>query len=143
MERQDISRVLLPPAIAPKPQPAGGGSYLSRAIVADRLKRYTIAERVKDQPLPLDLAPNRGLPSRHLSMSLVRSYRTFAPLPNRDRMGAIALGGIFLWHYPHDCSHWALPSKFGPSGARTFLRPCRRWGDSPATASPTFPSPSV
>lgn len=28
-----------------------------------------------------DLAPNRGLPSQHLSMLLVRSYRTFAPLP--------------------------------------------------------------
>jgi hypothetical protein len=81
MERQDISRVLLPPAIAAKPQPLGGGSYLSGAIVADRLKRYTKTEQEKDQPLPLDLAPNRGLPSRHLSMSLVRSYRTFAPLP--------------------------------------------------------------
>jgi hypothetical protein len=30
--------------------------------------------------------------------------------------------GIFLWHYPHDRSHWELPSKFGLSGARTFLR---------------------
>jgi hypothetical protein len=30
-------------------------------------------------------------------------------------------GGIFLWHYPHDRSHWALPSKFGLWGARTFL----------------------
>ncbi len=28
------------------------------------------------------LAPDRGLPSRHLSMPLVRSYRTFAPLPD-------------------------------------------------------------
>ena len=27
------------------------------------------------------LAPGRGLPSRHLSMPLVRSYRTLAPLP--------------------------------------------------------------
>tara|TARA_B100001758_G_scaffold4059_1_gene3214 strand:- start:5933 stop:6193 length:261 start_codon:yes stop_codon:yes gene_type:complete len=27
------------------------------------------------------LAPGRGLPSQHLSMLLVRSYRTFAPLP--------------------------------------------------------------
>jgi hypothetical protein len=31
-------------------------------------------------------------------------------------------GGIFLWHYPHDRSHWALPSKSGLSGARTFLK---------------------
>ncbi len=29
---------------------------------------------------------------------------------------------MFLWHYPHDRSHWALPSKSGLSGARTFLR---------------------
>jgi hypothetical protein len=28
------------------------------------------------------LASNRGLPSQHLSMLLVRSYRTFAPLPD-------------------------------------------------------------
>jgi len=31
--------------------------------------------------LSLGLAPSRGLPSRHLSMPLVRSYRTLAPLP--------------------------------------------------------------
>ena len=30
-------------------------------------------------------------------------------------------GGMFLWHYPHAHAHWALPSKFGLSGARTFL----------------------
>ena len=30
---------------------------------------------------PCDLAPNRGLPSQYLSILLVRSYRTFAPLP--------------------------------------------------------------
>jgi len=30
-----------------------------------------------------DLAPNRGLPSQGLSTLLVRSYRTFAPLPTR------------------------------------------------------------
>ncbi len=38
-------------------------------------------EQEKNQPLFLDLAPSRGLPSQHLSMLLVRSYRTFAPLP--------------------------------------------------------------
>ena len=55
-------------------------------------------------------------------MLLVRSYRTFAPLPV---LGAdaplIAIGGVFLWHYPHGCPHWALPSKPGHRGARTFL----------------------
>ena len=77
-------------------------------------------------------------------MLLVRSYHTFAPLPKELRMlnvelrmlelfliftfairnssFSISLGGIFLWHYPHDRSHWALPSKFGLWGARTFLR---------------------
>ena len=63
----------------------------------------------------LGLAPNRGLPSHNLSVVLVRSYRTFAPLPLKK-------GGIFLWHYPRDRSHWALSSKFGLSGARTFLK---------------------
>ncbi len=33
-----------------------------------------------------------------------------------------SIGGMFLWHYPHGRPHWALPSKFGLSGARTFLR---------------------
>jgi len=57
-------------------------------------KRPTIAS--------LDLASNWGLPSQHLSMLLVRSYRTFAPLPKS--------GGMFLWHFPHGHPHWALPS---------------------------------
>jgi hypothetical protein len=40
-------------------------------------------ELVKDQPLFRSLASNRGLPSQHFSMLLVRSYRTFAPLPEQ------------------------------------------------------------
>ncbi|WP_196515473.1 hypothetical protein, partial [Nostoc sp. WHI] len=36
---------------------------------------------------------------------------------------SLILGGIFLWHYPHDRSHWTLSSKFGLSGVRTFLKP--------------------
>ena len=51
-------------------------------------------------------------------MLLVRSYRTFAPLPV---CLSDIIGGMFLWHYPHGHPHWALPSKFGLSGARTFL----------------------
>ncbi|GBF52940.1 hypothetical protein N0824_00789 [Microcystis sp. 0824] len=31
--------------------------------------------------MSLHLAPHRGLPSQYLSILLVRSYRTFAPLP--------------------------------------------------------------
>ena len=37
------------------------------------------------------------------------------------------IGGMFLWHYPHDRSYWALPSKFGLSGARTFLKLATIW----------------
>jgi len=33
----------------------------------------------------------------------------------------MTVGGMFLWHYPHDRSHWSLTSKFGLSEARTFL----------------------
>ena len=32
-----------------------------------------------------------------------------------------AIGGMFLWHYPHGHPHWALPSNFDHLGARTFL----------------------
>ena len=66
-----------------------------------------------------DLAPNRGLPSQHLSMLLVRSYRTFAPLPVYFVKDT---GGIFLWHYPRSHLHWELPSKSGLWGVRTFLK---------------------
>ena len=53
-------------------------------------------------------------------MLLVRSYRTFAPLPVHETK-LQAIGGVFLWHYPHGHPHWALPSKFDHLGARTFL----------------------
>ena len=33
-------------------------------------------------------------------------------------------GGIFLWHYPHDRSHWALSSSLIFVEARTFLKTC-------------------
>jgi len=65
----------------------------------------------------LSLAPSRGLPSQYLSILLVRSYRTFAPLPYLK-----VLGGMFLWHYPHGFPHWELPSKPCHLGARTFLK---------------------
>ena len=38
--------------------------------------------RKKTNLHPFDLAPYWGLPSQYLSILLVRSYRTFAPLPN-------------------------------------------------------------
>ncbi len=66
-------------------------------------------------------------------MLLVRSYRTFAPLPEESII-MHSSGGIFLWHFPHDRSHWALPSKFGLSEARTFLELLTQF----ATVSPTL-----
>jgi len=47
---------------------ASGGTYSTETG-----KRPTIVS--------FDLASDWGLPSQHLSMLLVRSYRTFAPLP--------------------------------------------------------------
>ena len=47
-----------------------------------------------------------------------------------------AIGGVFLWHCPHGHPHWALPSKLGHQGARTFLS--RYSKRSAATTSPTF-----
>ncbi|APB33452.1 hypothetical protein GlitD10_1132 [Gloeomargarita lithophora Alchichica-D10] len=49
--------------------------------VARHLKRFLGTGRAKDQPLSLHLALNRGLPSQYLSILLVRSYHTLAPLP--------------------------------------------------------------
>ena len=58
-------------------------------------------------------------------MLLVRSYRTFAPLPVPGVEPHEAIGGVFLWHSPHGRPHWALPSKSGHRGARTFLNQAR------------------
>jgi hypothetical protein len=113
VEESDISRVLF---YRGEPRQ---GSYLSGMAVTDHLMRYRqwpkplARDWKKTNHTPANLAPNRGLPSQHLSVLLVRSYRTFAPLPRKR-------GGIFLWHYPHDRSHWALPSKFWPLGCPDF-----------------------
>jgi hypothetical protein len=81
MEESDISRVLFYGGKPPQ------GSYLSGMAVADHLMQYLQRPKPlardwkKPNHTPTNLAPNRGLPSQHLSMLLVRSYRTFAPLP--------------------------------------------------------------
>jgi hypothetical protein len=99
----------------------------------------TIWNGKKTNPCSDDLAPNRGLPSQFLTKLLVRSYRTLTQERRKKKeerreelflilhsslfiLLSFFLGGIFLWHYPHDRSHWALPSKSGFWGARTFLR---------------------
>ena len=56
------------------------GNHLSGTNVTDSLKRLSLGTRSMASRVPR-LAPGRGLPSQHLSMLLVRSYRTFAPLP--------------------------------------------------------------
>ncbi len=75
-------------------------------------------------------------------MLLVRSYRTFAPLPVPRR----AIGGVFLWHSPHGRPHWALPSKPGHWGARTFLNraspTARRLGNPDRDHLACFQAPS-
>jgi len=70
-----------------------------------------------------------GTPSPHLALlrvgfakppgsprTLVRSYRTVSPLPNRSP------AVCFLWHFPADHSDWLLASTL-PCGAPTFLDP--------------------
>ena len=53
--------------------------------------------------------------------------------------GEPAIGGVFLWHSPHGHPHWALPSKPGHRGARTFLNRIAALGWTPiAITSPAF-----
>jgi hypothetical protein len=54
-----------------------------------------------------------------VEMLLYSFLRIRSPIP--APRSPLLNGGIFLWHYPHDRSHWELPSKFGLSEARTFL----------------------
>ena len=98
--------------------PLEGGGHLSGIAVADDLERRTKAERGRwptvvprpcsqpgfTEPAPLDAA---GALLPHLC--------TLACA------GEPAIGGVFLWHSPHGHPHWALPSKPGHWGARTFL----------------------
>ena len=107
----DISRVLFT-------LPRKGGDHLSGIAVTDDLERRTLAERGRwppvvprpcsqpgfTEPAPLDAA---GALLPHLC--------TLACA------GEPAIGGVFLWHSPHGHPHWALPSKPGHRGARTFL----------------------
>ncbi len=82
-------------------------------------------DRKKINPCPSTLLPvgvYRASTSRCCWCALT------APLhPYRFGNSLIAkTGGMFLWHCPHDYSHWGLPSKLDLSGARTFLKFKRR-----------------
>jgi len=61
------------------------------------------------EPAPLDAA---GALLPHLC--------TLACAPGEANLTG-AIGGVFLWHCPHGRPHWALPSRPGHWGARTFL----------------------
>jgi len=106
-------------------------------IVTNHLLRFLITEQEKDQPLFPALLPTgvyRASTSRYCWYALTAPLH---PYPNQLPVISYQLsttncslftvhcslkGGIFLWHYPHDRSHWALPSKCGLSEARTFLK---------------------
>ena len=51
---------------------------------------------------------------------LVRSYRTFSPLPHEKTFRSFRKAVYFLWHYPSRHRDSALRSTL-PFGARTFL----------------------
>jgi len=53
---------------------------------------------------------------------LVRSYRTFSPLPGEIGAGPYHRAVSFLWHFPSRHRDSALRSTL-PCGARTFLPP--------------------
>ncbi len=98
--------------------------HLSRTAVTDDLQRRAsdgtgqVANPCSVGRSP-GLAPDRGLPSRHLSMPLVRSYRTLAPLP-------VPLGGH------RRCVSVALSSRFPALGVTQQAWPF---------GSPDFPQP--
>ena len=90
-------------------------SHPSRPRVSARLEPPTrdSAGRVI---VPVWRCTGWGLPSRHVTVPLVRSYRTFSPLPAAEAASAVS----FLLHSPSGFPAWELPSTL-PSGVRTFL----------------------
>ncbi len=69
-----VSRVLFRPITA-------GGGHLSTPMVAHRLQRPTRGVRGPRHSPPAWSCCRWGLPSRPVTRPLVRSYRTFSPLP--------------------------------------------------------------
>ena len=100
-----------------------GGDHLSGTSVAAGLERRdksgpgkwpTLVPRPCSQPgftepAPLDAAG-----------ALLPHPCTLACAPDEANLSR-AIGGVFLWHCPHGRPHWALPSRPGHWGARTFL----------------------
>lgn len=128
--------VLLPLAGA-----AAGDGHLSGTAVTGGLERRTVsgtgamANRCPWALLPAGVY--RASTSRCCWCALT------APLhPCLCHGQARAIGGVFLWHSPHGHPHWALPSKPGHWGARTFLNQARARPEGQATliatTSPAF-----
>ena len=73
----DISRVLFSSVALPRLRAV---IYLGR-LLPNASSGSVLGTGKRTNRSSFDLAPNRGLPSQRLSTLLVRSYRTFAPLP--------------------------------------------------------------
>jgi hypothetical protein len=121
----DISRVLF--SLLSYSQEGG---YLSGTFVTKCLKRY-ISYGTGKRPtiVPLTLLPTgvyRASASRRCWCALTAPLHPYRYRVNSKKYSfdvCLCSGGMFLWHSPHGCPHWALPSKFGLSEARTFLKP--------------------
>ena len=73
------------------------------------------------------LLPAGILPSQHLSMLLVRSYRTFAPLPvPANRPSAVCFCGTLLTVTRTGRYQQARPSRAGLSSNRSDTKGCDR-----------------
>ena len=107
------------------------GNHLSRTSVTDGLKRHVengtrfMANRGSWTLLPTGVY--RASTSRCCWCALTAPLHPYlCRIPNllgwsRTCWVGAAIGGVFLWHSPHGYPHWALPSKSGHWGARTFL----------------------
>jgi hypothetical protein len=138
-EESDISRVLFPGSKLP------GGGYLSGTPVTWRLKRFfargcprQLGTGKRPTLVPSTLHPTgvyRASTSRCCWCALTAPLHPYQSWDFRlgildfgtqskiqNPQSKIGSGGIFLWHSPHAHAHWALPSKSGLSGARTFLK---------------------
>src|SRR3954470_5789786 len=69
---------------------------------------------------PASPCTERGLASRHVTVTLVGSYPTVSPLPpaSPERLSPEAVS--FLCHFPSAFAAWDFPSVL-PFGVRTFL----------------------
>ena len=118
--RGPVSRILCPGANAGR-RPSLWSRRRRRdrcSLPGDSSRALRSAPKSGDVPL-FGLAPSGACQHSGLRRNLVRSYRTFSPLPDpRANAGPSAIWS--LRRFPsHRCA-WALPSAL-PGGVRTFL----------------------